>query len=93
MVVDKETPLKQVNMMPDDVQAVFDMLNFGCVSCMHAIERNGRRIDGVRDVHVDLAAKEVRVIYDGREDVLRKIPDLVRMLGHDVALRTTSANS
>ncbi len=68
-------------------EARFDMLEFGCVACMHAIERGGRRIEGVSTVEVDLGRREIRMRYDGRPEAIVKLRDLVRLLGHDIALR------
>ena len=73
-------------------RAIFDMLEFGCTSCMYAIEKIGRKTPGVSDIFVDLAHHEIRVDYDGTAAVLNRIRDVVILLGHDIKLREDTAN-
>ena len=55
-----------------------------CEHCGAAVDAAVRRVPGVADVAVDLAAKEVRVTGDAaRDDVVAAIDDA----GYDVASR------
>ena len=55
-----------------------------CEHCVAAVDAAVRRVPGVADVAVDLAAKEVRVTGDAaRDDVVAAIDDA----GYDVASR------
>jgi Cu+-exporting ATPase len=67
--------------------AILDMRGAGCVSCAYAIERLGRKRPGVEDVRVDIAHSEIRVVYDGPDDVLNQILDIVKLIGHDAVVK------
>jgi len=68
-------------------RAVLEMVAFGCPGCAYAIERAGRRVHGVRDVRVRLAEHEIEVTYDGSQEAIGRILEIVRLLGHDAQLR------
>lgn len=71
-----------------ETEARLSMLGAGCTSCAYAIERNGRKLPEVRDIHVDIARSEIRVKFDESvPGVPDKIIDLVNRIGHD-AVRT-----
>jgi len=73
-------------------KAVLDMLGFGCGSCAYAIEHLGRKLKGVEDIRVDLAAREVRVTYDDEQlDAPAELSALVTRIGHEIKLRETPA--
>ncbi len=66
----------------------FDMLGFGCGSCVYTIERLGRKIEGVVDIHASLADKRVRVTHNGDHDaIVRALTDIVSRIGHDIRER------
>ncbi len=66
----------------------FDMLGFGCGSCVYTIEKLGRKIEGVVDIHASLADKRVRVQYDGdRDAIVRQLTDIVSRIGHEIRER------
>ncbi len=70
---------------------VMDMTGFGCTSCAYAIEKAGRRIDGVENMIVDLATHEIRITYNGnRDDIAAALVALVNRLGHDIRPRPES---
>ena len=63
-----------------------------CASCTFAIEKFGRRLDGVTDIEVDTLNAQVKVGLDtdekGRQDsILDKIVDLVRRIGYDAEIK------
>ena len=61
-----------------------DMIQFGCVSCMHAIERMGRRVSGVEEIHVDLANKAIHITHaDDDDSCVDEVVDLVNRIGHE----------
>jgi copper chaperone CopZ len=67
----------------------FDMIGFGCVSCVYSIEKLGRKIAGVVDIHASLAEKRVRVKYNGdRAAIVRQLTDVVSRIGHEIRERS-----
>jgi copper chaperone CopZ len=65
-----------------------DLKGATCASCAYTIERTGRRLDGVEDVHVDAAAAKVEVTFtdneaDAQTEVLEKIQRVIQLLGYD----------
>ncbi len=72
------------------MKAVFDLDGATCPSCAYAIEHLGRKLAGVRDVHVDVNEATVEVDYAGEveSEVLAAIPEIVRRIGYSAGLRT-----
>jgi cation transport ATPase len=68
-------------------EAILDVAGADCVTCVHAIEHGGAKIEGVKDIRVDAAKHEIRVVYDDGVEVPRKIEDLVSRLGYKATLR------
>lgn len=69
-------------------KAILDMLGFGCAACAYTVERLGRKLSGVTDIHVDLSTHEIRVTYTGDDSVLDSICDIVSRIGHDAKVRS-----
>lgn len=68
-----------------DNEILLDMLGFGCGSCAYAIEKIGRKIEGVRDIRVSLADQRIRITHNGdRAAIIRQLTDIVRRIGHDI---------
>jgi cation transport ATPase len=66
-------------------EILLDMLGFGCASCAYTIEKMGRKIEGVREIRVNLAEQRIRVVHDGdRAAIIRQLGDVVRRIGHDI---------
>ena len=68
-------------------EAILDVAGADCVTCVHAIEHGGAKIEGVKDIRVDAAKHEIRVVYDDGVEVPRKIENLVARLGYKATLR------
>jgi cation transport ATPase len=65
-----------------------DLKGATCASCAYTIERTGRKLDGVEDVHVDAADAKVEVTFseheaDKQREVLEKIQKVIQLLGYD----------
>ncbi len=63
-----------------------------CSSCAFAIEKYGRRLEGVTDIQVDSLNARVKVDFDIEEEdrqnsTLKSIVDLVRRIGYDADIR------
>lgn len=67
-------------------RAILDMTEFGCASCVYAIEKMGRKLPGVQNIEADLGRKEIRVVYDDPAAV-ESIQDYIRKIGHEAPLR------
>lgn len=66
----------------------FDMLGFGCGACVYTIEKLGRKIEGVVDIHASLADKRVCVKHNGdRDAIVRQLTDIVSRIGHEIRER------
>jgi len=46
------------------VERVYKVPKMHCHGCAATVERAARAVPGVQSVHVDLAAKEVRVVFE-----------------------------
>jgi len=62
-----------------------------CASCAYAIEKFGRRLDGVSDIEVDTLNAQVKVDLetdeeDRQDGILKEIVDLVRRIGYDAEI-------
>jgi cation transport ATPase len=72
---------------------IIDMLDFGCVSCARAIEHAGRRVEGVHDVRVDLAAREIRLVHDeSAGDTPAQLVAMINRIGHEARVREAGAS-
>ena len=73
-----------------DKTAILDLNGATCASCVYAIEHLGRKVQGVTEVSVNPALKEVRVDYEGNPGSLERIVEIVRRLGYDASIRWDS---
>jgi copper chaperone CopZ len=73
-----------------DKSAILDLDGAHCASCAYAIEHLGRKIQGVKDIAVDAAQKEIRVEYEGNPGSLERIVEIVHRLGYDAKIRWES---
>ena len=67
--------------------AVLDLVGATCTSCAITIEHAGRRMAGVTDIYVDRATSTIQVEYDGEEEVLNQICDIVDRIGYEAKIR------
>jgi copper chaperone CopZ len=57
-----------------------------CGGCTYAIEKAGRRLEGVSEVRVNPGTGEITVTYDGDSEVLEKIVKIIETLGHEAVI-------
>lgn len=69
--------------------AILDLEGATCTSCIITIEHLGRRMDGVSDCYVDRGTGTIQVEYDGNQESLEKLCDLVDKIGYHAEIRTT----
>ena len=53
-----------------------------CQHCVTTIEKGLRGLDGVKEVKIDLEAKEVKILYDETRTDLDKIKAKIKELGY-----------
>lgn len=70
--------------------AILDVNGASCASCVYAIEHLGRKVQGVSDVRVDAAHREIHVRYAGNPGSLERIAEVVKRLGYDARVRWES---
>ncbi len=63
-----------------------------CGACTYAIEHAGRKLPGVSDVFVDIARKEITVIYEGDGSILNRMIEMVDSIGHQACLISENVN-
>jgi copper chaperone CopZ len=73
----------------DNKLAILDLEGATCTSCIITIEHLGRRMDGVSDVYVDRGTSTIQVEYDGNQESLEKLCNLVDKIGYHAEIRTT----
>ena len=57
-----------------------------CANCVSTIERNLRRLDGLKEASVSLASERASVVYDPSKLDPTRLVERVRRAGYDVAL-------
>ena len=73
-------------------EAIIDTNGANCPGCRRAIERSARRLDGVKSCTVDIATREIHLDYDGSEEVIKGIVEIVDKLGYVATPRVESAS-
>ena len=73
-----------------DKTAILDVNGANCASCAYAIEHLGRKVQGVRDIKVDAAHREIHLRYEGNPGSLERICEVVRRLGYEAKVRWES---
>ena len=71
-----------------DKQLTLPVTGMTCANCVATVERNVRKLDGVREANVNFASEKLTLTYD---DSLLRIDDIVgriRRAGYDVAQQT-----
>ncbi len=63
------------------------LLGATCPSCAHAIRHAGRRLEGVRAIEIDPVSKELSLEYEGNDEPVKKIQEIIRRLGYDSVRR------
>lgn len=78
--------------MMRDRKTVLDLTGADCPSCVYAIERAGKKIQGVRDIRVDPVQHEIHVTYEADSEAPREIIAIVQRLGYDATPRHQEPN-
>ncbi len=73
--------------------ATLDLKGAHCASCAYTIEHLGRKIEGVKDVHVETGKQEIQVSYGGNPGSLERIIEIVKYLGYDASIRWESIDA
>lgn len=62
-----------------------------CPACAYTIERVGKRLSHVEDVHVDTSNSQVKVVFDSAADeeqrvTLAKLIEVIQRIGYDATI-------
>jgi copper chaperone CopZ len=68
-------------------QATFSLFNLGCSSCLAVIERELKRLAGIRNVTVNHITDAVLVNYDPRQLTTDEIRAFIRKLSYDARVK------
>jgi copper chaperone CopZ len=71
-------------------KALLDLQGAHCASCIYTIEHFGRKTKGISDIHVDAATSKIHVEYDGNEEALQSIVKIIRRIGYDADVISSS---
>ncbi len=66
-------------------RVVFDVPDISCVHCKMAIEDAVTKLDGVESVRVDVAARNVDVVFDGASIDRQRIASAIEEQGYTIA--------
>ncbi len=75
-----------------DKTAILDVDGANCASCAYAIEHLGRKVEGVTDVTMNAADRQIQVIYAGNAGSLERIVEIVKRLGYTAKIRWDSVH-
>ena len=67
------------------MEKVYRVPRMHCNGCAATVERAARSVPGVRSVHVDLAAKEVRVVFEEGAANEEALKQALEQAGYPVA--------
>lgn len=70
-------------------KAVLDLIGATCTSCAITIEHVGKKFDGISDVFVDRSTSTIQVEYDGNQESLDKLCELVDKIGYEATIKAT----
>lgn len=70
-------------------KAVLDLEGAKCTSCAITIEHVGRKIAGISDIFVDRGTSTIQIEYDGNQEALEQVCDLVDKIGYSASIRAT----
>jgi copper chaperone len=70
--------------MTDPTHVVFDVPSVSCNHCKMAIESALKRLDGVSTAVVDVVARSVEVVYDGRRLDQARLEEAIGAEGYPV---------
>lgn len=64
-------------------KAILKLTGATCTSCSITIEHFAKRLDGIEDVYVDRGIGTINLEYDGSQEIIDKIINLVSRLGYE----------
>ncbi len=69
-----------------------------CPSCAYSIERVGKRLSKVQDVHVDTANARVKIVFDSADEqeqkvTLAKLVEVIQRIGYDATVESPGVST
>ena len=77
-------PLSATPPPASDTQADVPIQGMTCAACVRRVEKAVRKVDGVRDVSVNLVSNRATVTFDAGETRLDAIEEAIRAAGYEV---------
>ena len=71
-----------------DKQLTLPVTGMTCANCVATVERNVRKLDGVREANVNFASEKLTLTYDDSLLNMGEIVGRIRRAGYDVAQQT-----
>ena len=71
--------------MPDTKQIILPIKGMTCANCVATVERNVKKVDGVKDTVVNLSSEKATIAYEPSKTTLDKVIERIRRAGYDVA--------
>jgi len=66
---------------------ILDTTGATCSNCSRALEHVGKKLEGVVSLRVDREANFIDLDYDGRQETVDSVINLVGKLGYDAQVR------
>lgn len=73
-------------------RAVIDITGANCTSCVYTIEHVGQKFAGVKECYVDRSRSQIQLVYDGRQETLDAIVQLVDKIGYSAAINQVATD-
>ena len=77
---------KKVDFTGESKKALIDISGANCTSCVYTIEHVGRKFAGVKECYVDRNSSQIQLEYDGRQETLDEIVNLVDKIGYSAVV-------
>ena len=70
------------------VRGLLDVDGATCTSCVYTIEHVGSKLKGVYECYVDRETSQIQLTYNGEEETLNHIIELVDKIGYTAVVNT-----
>ena len=84
MIFKKKEPIEPT----EKVRGLLDVDGATCTSCVYTIEHVGAKLKGVYECYVDRSTSQIQLTYDGQDDTLNRIVELVDKIGYTAVVNT-----
>lgn len=75
------------------VRGLLDVDGATCSSCVYTIEHVGAKLKGVYDCYVDRNTSQIQLTYDGSQETLDRIVELVDKIGYTAVVNVPDVDN